>query len=403
MSKKTSAILPDVFTGEPPELNMQALALVRVTDICPQIEADGAVNISPGTADRENTFRNTLHFALNHHVEAHACSWDNKPFAIIAGFAKTHKINQDRLQSMGQIGADFEGSVLRSLNPVDTWWSVGLEGKLQLPDATIVMPDTHDGLTRLLPTDGLCKADGAITIYKADDYTCRDLETVLNNEKLRSSFVENVCAAGDMQLMRAELSRNSDLPVGDHLEHIGLKDMTGSVNSFLCQTAKKLAVNETLVARGYPVQEANKDYWLSARFGSEELKQIASAGKELGAEFEGGTYHMNTADSHFENSITMLLRKDKAERNIDAELRVEEELSNTSVSRQSRIAAMKILRQKGFDIRSVEAPNQNPPWKWRVRRSKEGAKKYDGLAEAVQIAGSAPIAKTGHRPLAHRI
>ncbi|NTU76386.1 MAG: hypothetical protein HGA90_00975 [Alphaproteobacteria bacterium] len=316
-------------------LNIDALALVRATNIQPIIGDDGSVFLDTGINGNrpvEKGFRTSLHFTLNHHVTSNSGgNWGASKYVVIAGFRETHEKNM-----AAKTGHHFIDSVqsvqLGALQPIDTFYMLGWGAKMELPNALVVSPDiSGDGAS--LGGEALYKIDDRNTVYKAGDYTTDDLNKVLENCDLLVSINEyfddiqkaegkdnrKTIDKAEYEKIKKIASENKGAALRGLLQKVGHETaLVAAIESSMMEAVKREATNRTLEAHGYPVQSGDSTDWrMSPHYISiahDDLKQI---GREMRAKY-GYMRHSDTGlgwlGGRFDNAVSNFVREVRAKR-----------------------------------------------------------------------------------------
>ncbi|MGN0919419.1 MAG: hypothetical protein ACI4OR_01480 [Alphaproteobacteria bacterium] len=107
-------------------INPEHICLVHVTKYFPQRNAKGQYELETlATATHLKFPRNTIHFALNHHVESHtAGGWDEMPYVVLAPMADVSRLNHQN--PMG-------------ISAVDTFYEMDVGENLRLPESAFLI------------------------------------------------------------------------------------------------------------------------------------------------------------------------------------------------------------------------------------------------------------------------
>ena len=136
------------------DLLPDTLALVHVTNYKPQKDENGCYMVDTLAQATDFQYpRNTVHFAISHHVESHMFgSWDDKPYVLVASMKDT---------------IDRVGKPL-GISSVDTFFEFGTDEKMVFPNTTHLIEPAGD---RALPKDQLWVRQGSRTIYKSKGFS----------------------------------------------------------------------------------------------------------------------------------------------------------------------------------------------------------------------------------------
>ena len=136
------------------------LALVHVTSYKPQKDENGCYMVDTLAQATDFQYpRNTVHFAISHHVESHMFgSWDDMPYVLVASMKDT---------------IDRVGKPL-GISSVDTFFEFGTDEKMVFPNTTHLIEPAGD---RALPKDQLWVRQGNRTIYKSKGFSDEQKKT----------------------------------------------------------------------------------------------------------------------------------------------------------------------------------------------------------------------------------
>lgn len=151
------------------ELQLEDLVVVHLTNYCPSQDASGQYEMqNTFNASEWSVPRNTIHFALNHPVQANSGgSWDDMPYAIIAPLDKMVEAN----------GKPY------ILNPVDTSFEVSPGDRLKLPEGTIIVQPGK------IESGNLYEKRGDRVIFKTENYTPQDISAIAELDQSRRFMV----------------------------------------------------------------------------------------------------------------------------------------------------------------------------------------------------------------------
>lgn len=219
-TRPTRASLPDKDSNG--NYNIDKLALVHLTRYKPKKNRAGQYVLeSLASATKLMHPRNTLHFTIGHLVGAHLTgNWDDAPYVVIAPLKEM--ITQNG-KPMG-------------LSAVDTFFEVGLNKDLALPEQTYFIEPAH----KKLPEGVFFVTHGNRTIYKAAGFTA---------------------------LERQKLGVLGDLP-----------------DAKLAELVKKNTVKHILIQQGYLYAPAFQNV------DGDEAKSIEQMGKKMGVPSTSGAH-----------------------------------------------------------------------------------------------------------------
>jgi len=198
------------------EINNSGLAVVHATNYMPIENPDGSVEITPHhLIDNGVIPRNTTHFALNHRVSGHMLgNWDAAPYAIIAPY--------EEMVSKNGIPAGFLAT--------DTYWASGLDQRLVIPQATMVMPGE--------PSNGqLFDVSLAKTVYKHKGFTQEDEQNIIDHVSKDERTLKQLQDASGNPVKREKI---------------------------LASVVSEMAIDSTITHLGYDVHHGNDDSWFDA-------------------------------------------------------------------------------------------------------------------------------------------
>lgn len=211
------------LTGWHPEVALQALG--------DWAKADGM-----DTRNAAPKLRNSIHGALNHHVADHTLgSWADKPVVIVAPLDRMVAANG--LPSM--------------LNTVDTFWAMGPGTALQVPDATVVRPDTAG---QLAPSEIARRIDTSTVLYAAtmnDEREDHILQRLTSHDRSNLALSINIRAGIEGSAEDATLS----MPRAVRQDHV-----SSAVDAELVRLSKTLATRSAVAELG-PVRQGNNHGW----------------------------------------------------------------------------------------------------------------------------------------------
>ncbi|MFA6279628.1 MAG: hypothetical protein WC612_02385 [Bdellovibrionales bacterium] len=396
--KQLSPQPPPMFMGDPLKLNLAAVALVRATNIFPVMDKNGSVFFDTGIngeRPKEKGFRNSVHFALNHHVQANnGGDWADAPYVIIAGFEETHRPIQEKMSKAGLADRTMEGIHLGAFNPLDTWFCLGYDAKLELPHAAVVAPQSHDTRTShtwpKLNDNELFKIEGNRTTYKRTNYTTNDFLSVMEKS---AAFMGLLSYNGIEEKTVHEIANLARQETGFKLNTVLRQAGYGSeaiavLNGILRYQIKDLATIHTMEAKGYPFMRTSGHNWQGVSIDSAEDKTIDKTAHELGAIFGAERYHRHTPYSDLEDSINGLIadtpRDGPARLNgvvtapngiqYTHAMRIESALNNRKIDESTRIAALQFLKDR-----------YNVCWDWEDVEGKYRAKLLGPPASAPSL------------------
>lgn len=156
-----------------PTLNLNELIAVHVTRFYPKKGQNGLEMSSTFDGTDWQVPRDTVHFSLNHPVEAHMFgNWDDTPIAVIAPLDKMIGVNGKPLV----------------LNTVDTFFEVSPGTRIKLPEGSVIVrPDK-------LPEGQLFRQEQGAVVYKAANITPTDIQNLISllGERERDYFNEQL-------------------------------------------------------------------------------------------------------------------------------------------------------------------------------------------------------------------
>ncbi len=145
-------------------INFSKIGLAHATSYLPQKDEDGCYELE-ALANANGLFypRNTLHFAVGHHVVSHMDGgWDDSPYVLVTGLKDLSK----------------KHTLPWGLSLVDTFFEVGLNENLHLPE------DTHMIRPALgpLPPETDWVTFGNTTFYRTSDFSKKSREDWMREE-----------------------------------------------------------------------------------------------------------------------------------------------------------------------------------------------------------------------------
>lgn len=310
------------------ELNLSAVALVHATKFKPQFDENGSIFLDPGLNSGrplEKGFRNSLHFALNHHVGSHTLgNWDEAPFVVIGGFAAVHEKNKP--QETGHYFEDaLNAKTLMSFHPVDSWYNLGLYAKVEVPSAILVCPATE---TQNLPENALSSRQRNVVFYKTHNFSTTDMSLMMKDHGV--GLINYLKGAKEDSLIyegrsSAYADRTKFLDLGlpslldglhkapegtsfeNHLKNQGFQDdFVAVLLPELVYYSKLQATKKTLNDLGYPYLSAN-DTWDCVSIASKRKDSLEQTALHLGAKYGSLSHHNGTQEEMFEDIVNNAL------------------------------------------------------------------------------------------------
>jgi|GEM_PF-1469455 len=386
-----TSLPPPMLTSEG-EVNTGALALVRVTNVFPQIDADGTVYLDTGLKEKralKSGFRNTLHFSLNHHVESHAAgNWKASSIVVVAPFDEAYKNMQAKTTRQGLADRTMEGVSLGSLHPVDTWFELGYEAKLALPNASVILPETNDsrikGQWPKLREGELFRIEGNRTTYKSAAYTTNDFMTVMKDTSALKD--QGRLTPAQIQGIVKCVREEPNAKLGAVLRQAGYdRPVVDSVYQTMFTKTKEMATEATLRAKGFepkPQWKAQAHSWSGDTPQFE--KALEATATSLGARYGAAQFHAYTPHSHLEDRINEFvaahladpkvvpssLKRYQSASGVDCEetyaSRMQEALNKPGIDSKTQIAALEYLKDR-FNVR----------WTWQQENGRYNAQLTD--------------------------
>jgi len=390
-SRQGSSVPPPMLTSEG-EVNTEALALVRATNVFPEITADGTVHLDTGLKEKralKSGFRNTLHFSLNHHVESHAAgNWKASSIVVVAPFEDAYKNMQAKTARQGLADRTMEGISLGALHPVDTWFVLGYEAKLALPNASVILPETNDPRIKdkwpKLREGELFRIEGNRTIYKSAAYTTNDFMTVMKDTSALKD--QGRLTPAQIQGIVKCVHEEPGAKLGAVLRQAGYdRPVVDCVYQTMFTKTKEMATEATLRAKGFepkPQWKAQAHSWSGDTPQFE--KALEATATSLGACYGAAQFHAYTPHSHLEDRINEFivarakdptlvpssLKRYKNAYGTDCEetyaSRIQEALNKPEIDSKTQIAALEYLKDR-FNVR----------WTWQQEKGRYNAQLTD--------------------------
>ena len=187
------------------------LALVHTTRYMPKKDENGQYMLeSLATATNLAHPRNTLHFAIGHHVDSHlAGAWDDTPYVIIAPMKET----------MDECGKPL------GISSVDTFFEVGLNENMHLPEKTHLIEPSD----KKMPEGIFSITHGNRTIYKQTGFTQKEKSLLGIDKPMSDKEIAMIVKKRTTKEMISRLGyvqsdfASSDSDTAEKIENMGKK------------------------------------------------------------------------------------------------------------------------------------------------------------------------------------
>lgn len=220
-------------------INPQKICLVRVMNDLPKKNNNGEYVLdTAATLSNLKLMRNSVHFAINHHVGSHIYgSWSYKPYVILCPLKDAMERNNRK-----PLGFSL----------VDTYFETGLNESFILPKgAHMVRPSSAS-----FKEGEFYKIGPTMTIYKTTGFTETEKKTLLNCDG--KSF-EKLSERDKLRELEGYIGHFFDSSEFDMFKYQSWEDMFDAVqDKELAALAKYRAVGATLSKYGY--QQMVPDY-----------------------------------------------------------------------------------------------------------------------------------------------
>ena len=336
---------------------MESLCAVHVTAFMPARDDAGNLLICPRyQAPGAKTYRDTVHFALNHHVSSHSWgSWDKSAYVVLASLKELRENNPH--------------AELRSLYDVDTYFAVGPEGPLKVTNYHFIQPHQKH-------REELFHTEGNITTYKNHGFRLKDLVDLrVEHRSTYNSIIEDwreKLLPGTVQELDTKLyefedkrwlsslhpNQNQAKPaniwgseyekLSDWLKDKGSKADDIATATHICVSRIKLCATKMAMKNlGFEYRQGGAQYWLDQ---SHDVSSRLTNTAKLQGIPNGRNLHQNTPDHGFESAITDLVHQIKTKDPFKKLL-----LDRTHSEKSNRIADH--VYECGFEDRYVRHPD----------------------------------------------